>query len=375
MTLPDECRSTLAIIVNYKAAGLTLKAAASVCASASHGPVQVVVVDNSEDADEAAVLARSLPDGVQLIINPENMGFGRACNRVFEDFSDDCILLLNPDARLLPGCLERLQETLFQAQSTGAVSARVFWDDERRFLLPPSLPPELVFAQPFLAAALAHGTIRRLISGLWRRHAIRVWRSKRPLKASNLSGGLALLKRSAVQAAGGLFDPRFFLYFEDLDLFLRLKKAGYSLVIDPAAEAVHHYDQCDQRHIEQKRSLMTQSHGVFMEKYSANRLYRGAILLRKLMRPQDSAADRSGSTGFKAPFELEVPSSLRQSWLFEWSPNPDFIPAMGCFGRGPRMKFSETYWNLMAAGNYFGRLGPPHGSGRDALQFTWTVIK
>jgi GT2 family glycosyltransferase len=169
---------TLAIIVNYKAAGLTLQAVQSVKDSASLGPVQVVVVDNSEDKDEAERLRLNLPSGVVLRVSPENIGFGRACNLAFERFPGELILLLNPDARLFPGCLARLQKTLLSDKRVAAVGPRIFWDEGSKFCLPPSYPPNLFIFQPVLATWGPQAKINRLISALWRRHSIKVWRSK-----------------------------------------------------------------------------------------------------------------------------------------------------------------------------------------------------
>jgi len=69
---------------------------------------------------------------------------------------------------------------------------------------------------------------------------------------------------------------------------------------------------------------------------------------------------------FTSPFVLEVPEKLRKGWLFEWSPNPDFVPSAGRFGKGPCMDFPEDCWAMLAPGQYFGRLGSPKGIGKDS---------
>ena len=80
---------TLAVIVNYKVADLTMRAVASVLDSASMGPVQVVVVENSEEKCEADYLRLKLPPAVELEVNRENRGFGRACNQAVAQFEGD----------------------------------------------------------------------------------------------------------------------------------------------------------------------------------------------------------------------------------------------------------------------------------------------
>ena len=355
---------TLAIIVNYKVAGLTLRAVQSVLDSASLGPVQVVVVDNSEDKEEAERLCSNLPSGVELLVSPENMGFGRACNLAFEQFPGELILLLNPDARLFPGCLARLQKTLLSNKRVAAVGPRIFWDEGSRFCLPPSYPPNLFIFQAVLGTWGSVANINRMVSAFWRRYSIKVWRANQPVKVSNLSGGHVLLKREAVRKAGGLFDPRFFLYFEDTDLFVRLRKAGYSLIIDPMAEVIHHYDQCGQHNWQEKRALMTRSHRIFLEKHCkgwksiVKKILDHFKALPQLDRNQLRLPD------FTTPFVLEVPENLHKGWLFEWSPNPDFIPSAGRFGKGPCMDFPEDCWSMLAPGQYFGRLGSPKGIGK-----------
>ena len=142
---------TLAIIVNYRSALLTLQAVRSVMDSESLGPVAVAVVDNSELPEEAERLRRDLPASVDLMVNTENVGFGRACNQAAEPWRGEAILLINPDAKVLPGCLKRLQQTLFSYNAAAAVSPQIFWDDLLQYRFPPPVRPVWLNSRTFWA--------------------------------------------------------------------------------------------------------------------------------------------------------------------------------------------------------------------------------
>jgi len=354
---------TVAFIVNYKSSGLALQAVKSVLESASLGPIKVVVVDNSEDSDKAERLRQDLPPGVVLLVSPQNIGFGSACNLAFERFEGDQILLINPDARLLPGCLLRLQKTLASSEKVGAVSPHIFWDDGLNFYLPPSIPLSLFAFQDICDTWEPDSTASMFLSNVWRYHSIKIWCSKKPVKANNLSGGLVLLKRESVQRAGGLFDPRFFLYFEDTDLFIRLRQAGYNLVIEPRARAVHYYDQCGSREWEWKRSLMARSKEILLGKHRKSwksHLTKPMALLRTRTRRDVEPM----LAQIKSPFGLNVPGHLHKRWLFEISPSRNFIPSAARFGRGPVIDFPKDCWKMLAPGQYFCRLGGPNAFGK-----------
>ena len=364
---------TLAIIVNYKSAALTQQAVQSVLDSSSLGPVKVVVVDNSEDNEEADRLRESLPSAVGLLVSPKNIGFGRACNLAFDKFEGEQILLINPDARLLPGGLIRLQKTLSSTERAGAVSSHIFWDEGLKFYLPSSYPLPLFELQPLLDSWGSHAHISRLVSAIWRYHSIKVWRSKRPVRVKNLSGGLVLLKREAVKKAGGLFDPRFFLYCEDTDLFIRMREAGYILLIEPRARAIHYFNQCGREDWEDKRALMARSYLLLLEKQCKGWQSYARKTGYLLKGPKQRSRDKTIEADFISPFALQVPQSLRKGWLFEWSPNPNFIPFAARFGNGMVMDFPEECWAMLATGQYFGRLGNQGALGRYSRVISWVV--
>ena len=350
---------TLAIIVNYHSALLTLRAVDSVLDSETQGPLRVVVVDNSVDDGELEVLRLNLPPDVSLIPCSENMGFGRACNMVFEQFPAKAVLLLNPDGWLLPGALAKLQKTLFSGKRVGAVSPRIYWDSGLRFQLPPSLPQALFEFDAVLNAFGPGAVFSRITGWIWRRHALRIWQAETPVRVRNLSGGVVLLKGSAVQKAGGLFDPRFFLYFEDTDLFIRLRNAGYSLLVEPRAAAVHHYDQCGREYLKEKSCYMAQSRELFVRKYHSP--WKSRIKqVEDFMRKEASHCQREVPATRFLPDSLkktQAPFRLRGKWLFELSPNPNFVPAAGCFGVGTRVVFPGECWDLLSPGRYFFRVG------------------
>ena len=343
---------TLSIIVNYHSAHLTISAVTSILQSQCLGTLQIVVAENSCDDAEENRLRQLLPREVILWVSPQNIGFGRACNEIFHKFDCDMILLLNPDARLLPGCLIRLQRSLMALHRAGAVGPQIYWDDNKRFHLPPSYLPELMWFQPLMNQyPFLHGVMSRI----WRRFAIRVWQAETPIRVYNLSGGHVLLKRDAVAAVGGLFDTRYFLYYEDTDLFMRIRRTGYRLYVEPRAEVIHLYDQCGQQHLKNKRQMMADSRQIFMEKHTQG----WKRTLWKQTKKCHGAAPVSDrvSSHFSRPFQIPVPGPFQKQWLFEWSPNADFIPAAGRFGTGNTMQFPMECWNLLAPGPYFARLG------------------
>lgn len=71
----------------------------------------------------------------------ENLGFGRACNLAFDASDSELVLLLNPDARLLPGALDTMRFLTAERPDLAAVGPRVHWDDSKRFMMPLSTFP------------------------------------------------------------------------------------------------------------------------------------------------------------------------------------------------------------------------------------------
>lgn len=350
--------NTTAVVVNFFSAEFTLKAVQSVYKSNSLGPVNIIVIDNSCNRQEHEILNAGLPGRSRLIKNEQNIGFGRACNQAFKHSTDSFFLLLNPDAFLLDGALYRLQSLLMDNQTAGAASPQAFWDEGLNFFIPPAHVPLLFLLQAELGQCGPNSWLYSLVSRLWRRYSLKVWRAERPMQVNNLCGGHVLLKRNAVLAAGGLFDPDFFLYFEDTDLFMRMRKAGFKLFTHPKAKTVHYYDQCDPENRELKKKHMAQAHLQFVEKHKAS-IHLVVKKMVSIFKHQCFKKNMQPNTLIQDPLKLSVPEDLHLDWLFEWSPNPDFIPAVGCFGQGKEMHFPEHCLQRLAAGRYYMRFSEP----------------
>jgi GT2 family glycosyltransferase len=218
-----------------------------------HGTVWLV--DNSSDAAQMEQLRRLAAQRpwVRVIDAAGNVGFGRACNLAFQQSSAPFFLLLNPDAQAAPADLLVLAQVLHDDPRLGAVSPMIFWNEARTFILP---------------AAAAQTPLTALTQSLASHsHALALWMAQRCLREQRhrmasgaqfevgfLAGAVMMVRRQAVLAAGGLFDPDYFMFYEDSDLSLRLRRCGWGLAMVPRATAVHEY-----RHKPFKAALMSNS--------------------------------------------------------------------------------------------------------------------
>jgi N-acetylglucosaminyl-diphospho-decaprenol L-rhamnosyltransferase len=226
--------SLTVVVVSYNVAPLLDRCLRSVDAALGEiGGGSVAVVDNAS-ADESASLVRRSHPTVELSVNPENVGFGAACNQGLARATGDSVLFLNPDAELRPGALRALCARLESAPRAALVGPRVTYPDgraqptRRRF---PTLPVLLVEATPLEWRGPRWPALARY----YRDDATPVASSEEWVS------GACLMGRAAPLRAVGGFDPAFFMYFEEVDLSRRLAARGWETWYEPAADLTHHH--------------------------------------------------------------------------------------------------------------------------------------
>lgn len=194
---------------------------------------RVIVADNgSSDVATTLAIAKRYDAAVHQLRS--NVGYGQAINAVVADLpaSFDAVLITNPDLSLAPKALEILFARLTSEPDAGAVGPRILNPDGSTY---PSAR-----AVPSLWGGAMHAGLHRIWPG-------NPWSKRYRLDSPDhvtlrdvgwLSGACVLVRRAAFDVIGG-FDPAYFMYFEDVDLGVRLGRAGWRNVYDPAAVVTH----------------------------------------------------------------------------------------------------------------------------------------
>lgn len=198
--------------------------------SASGDIATVYIVDNSSSAATEAVAAEF--EGVEYIPHP-NTGYGDAHNvalRKSLDAGADFHLVINSDVYfggdVLPRCLGYMAE---HQECVQLIPHTVFPDGRRQYVCHPLPTPFDMLMRGFLPKSWFRG--RR------RRYDLADFALDRPLDVPYHHGCFMLLRCSALRECG-LFDPRYFMYPEDIDLTRRMHRHGETVYF-PGATIVH----------------------------------------------------------------------------------------------------------------------------------------
>jgi GT2 family glycosyltransferase len=218
-------------------------------------PVDVVVVDNGS-ADGSAELVRGEFPEVALVELGRNLGFGPALNRAVAEKPGDPVIPLNNDAEAEPRFVEAMLDGLGDdVQMVAGVLLQ-----ERR--------PELIDSAGVIAD--------RTLMGFDYLHGEPAEAAAEAAAPLGPTGGAALYRRDAFDAVGG-FDERIFLYYEDLDLALRLRAAGARCRLAPGARALHAYSASLGAKSSEKFSRTGWSRGYMLRRYGVMSNPRDAI--------------------------------------------------------------------------------------------------
>ncbi len=172
---------------------------------------QCIIVNNSSNK-----LDIGLPKNTKIHVMEaeENLGFGRANNMALEQVTTPYAVLLNPDAFLQDGAIERLIECAEKNPDAAILSPLIFHDDGS------------------VQKSYKKNVFEREIDGG------NFYVPEGDMCAEFLSGSVMFLNMDNMKKIG-FFDPKIFLFYEDDDICIRVKKAGYSLVLTPLAKACH----------------------------------------------------------------------------------------------------------------------------------------
>ena len=220
------------VIVSFNTREVLRRCLNTLATEAKQLSVEVLVVDNASRDGSVEMVASDFPH-VRLLQGGKNLGFAAANNLAFPAAQGKYLVLLNSDAFLLPGALERAIAHMEKQPGTGLAGGRLIGEDgswqpsARQF---PSL------LNDFLSfSGLAH---RFRKSRFWGR-ADRTWAD--PLEETGadwVPGAFAIIRASVLEQVGG-FDDAFFLYYEEVDLCRRIKAAGYAVRYLPDVVVVH----------------------------------------------------------------------------------------------------------------------------------------
>lgn len=225
------------IIVNWNGGELLRRCLDSVAQCPPHLSYEIVVVDNASTDGSREWLA-SLGERVRLIANPNNVGFGQANNQAFAATRSPLLFLLNSDAEVHAGAIDKLVAAINEDERIGVVGPRLINPDgtlQASVWRNPVTPFETVTTALRLYRLLPRRLRGELLLGYH-------WDHSKRRRARMLSGAALMVKRKMVDEVGG-FDERFHMYGEDTEWSLRIVRAGWWMIFEPAATVLHHGGQ------------------------------------------------------------------------------------------------------------------------------------
>ncbi len=202
---------------------------------------EVIVVDNASADGSAEMVRREFGANprVALLANGRNEGFARGNNQAYDMARGDMLLVLNPDIVLNRAALRGMVDHLHADPAAGIVSCNLVGTD--------GVPHTLHRAFPTLPIVLSLFTgIGRTIDRLLllhlnrRRYHLKIRRRSGVAAIDQAAAACVLLRRSTVECIGGLFDERFPLFFNDVDLSRRVWDAGLEVRVLYDLSVVHH---------------------------------------------------------------------------------------------------------------------------------------
>ena len=208
-------------------------------------PEQIILVDNASTDGSVEAIRAQFKNAIQLIQNQENIGFAAGNNQGFEkayQLGAEWVLLLNNDTIVAPDFFDQIEKAIDTNSKYEILSPAIFYYSE----------PDILW---HLGSFRIPGTL-----------LARNRYSNKPLPKNlpdllpvDFISGCAMLIKSDVYKKVGLFDARFFAYWEEVDFCFRARKSGFQICVMINSRIWHKVSKTANRDKSQKRYLNTRN--------------------------------------------------------------------------------------------------------------------
>ena len=222
------------IIVNYNSTDYLLRCLGSIYDALEDVPAKVIVQDNA--SEDGVDRVQAMFPQVVFTKNNYNMGFSKAVNKGLKQGAAPYVVLLNPDAYVIPGFFECVMRYMEENPDVGIVGPEILNSDgsiqgsARRF---PTPLTALFGRNTFLTKWFPMNRITRQNVITTRSDGVS------PIGVDWVSGACMMVRRRAVEDVR-FMDERFFMYWEDADWCRRMWHNGWKVVYFPQAHIIHY---------------------------------------------------------------------------------------------------------------------------------------
>lgn len=265
--MSEKSNQITAVVVNWNAGKHLVSCVRSLLAQA-RVTMDVIVVDNASSDNSLTELAE-FGDRVQIIQTGENLGFGRGVNRGVSATTTPYVLVLNPDVVLEPHAASHMMAFLSQNPNAGLVGPRLK-DTDGEVRASCGWAPRLV-------DEICRKFLLHLVFPLFK------FRRTRPKEATVVdwvTGACFATRREVFETLGG-FDEAIFMYYEDVDLGLRVQSLGWDVWYLPDAVGTHVGGESSKHALTRMLVVSEASYAYF----SCKHLGRWAAFLLVCLRP------------------------------------------------------------------------------------------
>ncbi len=187
--------------------------------------LEIIVVDNGSQGDDAALLKQRFGDSIRLIANSKNCGFAAGCNIGIRDAMSrgaDYFALLNNDTVVAPDFLEAVVGIAERDKKVGVAGGKIYCYE---------MPDSIWFA----GGAIDYETGRTPIRGSGE---VERGQYEEVAEVDWICGCFMFISRAAIEAVG-LLDERFFFGWEDADYCVRVARKGFKILFVPGSRVWH----------------------------------------------------------------------------------------------------------------------------------------
>jgi hypothetical protein len=217
------------LVVNYNTAKLLQPMFEALRQSNSADLTRYLVVDNASADNSLERLENVCPEAL-LLANENNVGFGRANNQLVEHLQGKYALLINTDAFVAADTLKKTLDYMEAHPDCGVLGVRLVGREG-------DLQPSCRYFPTPLNVFLSRTGLERFFPVVKRVDDMD-WDHASVRECDWVPGCYYLIRREVIDQIG-LFDPRYFLYYEEVDHCKRVKQAGWKVVYYPDTTVVH----------------------------------------------------------------------------------------------------------------------------------------